>query len=141
MQSLSSLGGCSSAGHAVVGGPLQAIGEVFVAIHDVIRILSPTSHVTLLVLLVRLVFHVADDVRAALRNNGWREVGDAKLWRVRLSLRLLLLPFFSEHVVELSRSGAQIEAKALPVLRDRLALLLEEMQCLSLGVYTSRVTR
>ena len=141
MQSLSSLGGCSSAGHAVVDWPLQAIGEVFVAIHDIIRILGTTSHVTLLVFLVGLVFHVADDVRAALRNNGWREVGDAKLWRVRLSLRLLLLAFFAEHVVELSRSCSQIEAKALPLLRDRLALLLEEMQCLSLGVYTSRVTR
>ena len=141
MQSLSGLGACSSACHALQGRPLQFAGDVVVAIHVVI--LGTASHVTPLVVHVGLVFHVADDVRADLRNNGWGEVGDDKLWRVRLSLRirLLLLAFFGEHVVELSRSCAQIVAKALPLLRDRLALLLEEMQCLSLGVYTSRVRR
>jgi hypothetical protein len=107
--------------------PLQSVGDVVEAVHEVINLVSLRVWDVLIRCQLGVILLVANDVGNWLHGNDGRYVQEVHPRGSCLGHRLLLLDFFLALLGEFFGCGCQVEAHTLSLDGDRFALLLEEV--------------
>ena len=129
----------SLAGHGLLAWPLQSVGDVVEAVHEVIYLVSLRVWDFLIRCQLGVILLVANDVGNWLHGNDGRYVQEVHPRESCLGHRFLLLLFFLALLDEFFGCCCQVEAHALSSEWDRLALFLEEEKSSSLRVCTREV--